>query len=157
MSEQTPEFSAQVAMDTDIPDFSKPRTRVAFRIDDDVFEAPPVLPAMVLLEYTKRFHALGQDADPAQHMDAMTGVLDLVLQPESYGRFIARLSDKENPIDLAQMQQAIEYVMEAYGMRPTQLASGSPGGQPSQASGTSSPELSPEEESISLASPSTSS
>lgn len=157
MSEQIPEFSTQVSIDLDIPDFSKPRNRVAFRIDDDVFEAPPVLPAMVLLEYTKKFHSLGQDADPAQHMDAMTGVLDLVLLPESYGRFVARLSDKENPIDLAQMQQAIEYVMEAYGMRPTQPASGLPGGQPSQGSGTNSPEPSPDGELISLDSPSISS
>lgn len=157
MSEQTPEFSQQVNGMADIPDFSKPRTRVAFRIDDDVFEAPPVLPAMVLLEYTKKFHSLGEDADPTQHMDAMMGVLDLVLLPESYGRFVARLSDKENPIDLAQMQQAIEYVMEAYGMRPTQLPSVSPDGQPSQESGTSSPESSQDGELISLGSPSTSS
>lgn len=159
MDDAIPDFSKPVAAmdDADIPDFSKPRTRVAFRIDDDVFESPPVLPAMVLLAYAKKFQSLGEDATPEQHMDAMTGVLEMVLLPESYGRFSARLSSMEDPIGLDQMQQAIEYIMEKYGMRPTQLPSGLPGGQASPESGTSSQGLLPGEDLISLDSPSASS
>lgn len=160
MSEQTvQDFSAVPAAppSADIRDFSKPRKRVAFTIDGDVFEAPPVLPAMVLMEYTKTFNAHKDSDDPADQMASMTGVLELILRPASYKLFMARLSDPERPIDLEQLQQVIEFVMEEYGMRPTQLPSGSPDGQASPESGTNSQELSQAEVSISPPTPSTSS
>jgi hypothetical protein len=141
----------------ELKDFSKPRKRVAFQIDGDVFEAPPVIPAMVLMDYTKSFAARKGDEDVAAQMDSMTGVLEMVLRPASYTLFLQRLGDRERPIGLDQLQEVIEFLMGEYGMRPTKLPAESPDGQPNPASGTNSPETRPDVVSILPDSPSTSS
>lgn len=161
MTTETPVY-AQMTQDAQaatsgLKDFSRPRTRVAFQIDGDVFEAPPVIPAMVMMQYTKTFSAMGADASADDQMAAMTGVLEMVLYPASYTHFIARLGDRERPIGLDQLQEVLEYLMESYGMRPTQQPSASADGQASPGSGTNSAESQPAVVSISPDSPSTSS
>lgn len=121
----------------EIPDFSKPRKRVAFKIDGDVFDAPPAIPAMILMNYAKRFNANSENTDMEEQLKIMMELLQTVLKPESFARFRDRLSDVENPIELDQVQQTIEYLMGAYGMRPTQQPSSSQPGQPSPESGMS--------------------
>lgn len=122
----------------EIPDFSKPRKRVAFKIDGDVFDAPPAIPAMILMNYAKRFNANAENTDMEEQLKIMTELLGTVLKPASFERFMARLSDVENPIELDQVQRAIEYLMGAYGMRPTTPPSSSQPGLPSPESGMSS-------------------
>lgn len=153
-----PDFSAPPPAAPDgLKDFSRPRKRVAFVIDGDIFEAPPVIPAMVLMDYTKSFAATKDTADPAANMDAMTRLLEMILQPSSYALFVQRLGDRERPIGLDQLQEVIEFLMGEYGMRPTQQPSESSDGLSNPESGTSSPETQPVVVSISPDSPSTSS
>lgn len=126
------------AYDEDVPDFSKPRKRVAFRIDDDVFEAPPAIPAMVLLDYAKRFNGVNTETeDPDLQMQIMVDLLKFILKPPSFERFVSRLSDVEEPIELDQIQTSIEYLMGKYGLRPTQPPSTSAPGSDNPADGTS--------------------
>jgi hypothetical protein len=125
-------------MTEEIPDFSKPRTRVAFKIDNDIFEAPPAIPAMVLMDYAKRFNtADAEKLDPEEQLKIMMDLLSVILRPVSYDRFIERLSDQNEPIELDQVQTSIEYLMGKYGMRPTQLPSTSSPGPVDQAGGMS--------------------
>lgn len=125
-------------MTEELPDFSKPRTRVAFKIDNDVFEAPPAIPAMVLMDYAKRFNtADAEKLDPEEQLKIMLDLLSVILKAPSYERFVERLSSKEEPIELDQVQTSIEYLMGKYGMRPTQPPSISSPGPVDQAGGTS--------------------
>lgn len=126
------------APDEDVPDFSKPRKRVAFKIDNDVFEAPPAIPAMILMDYAKRFNGVNTETeDPDAQMKIMTDLLKVILRPASYERFYSRLSDPEEPIELDQIQTSIEYLMGKYGLRPTQPPSNSAPGQESPDAGMS--------------------
>jgi hypothetical protein len=152
-----PDFSRTSGRDDDLKDFSKPRKRVAFQIDGDVFEAPPVIPAMVLMDYTKSVQDRKDDAGVAEQMASMTGLLEMVLRPASYTLFVQRLADRDRPIGLDQLQEVIEFLMGEYGMRPTKLPAESPDGQLNQASGMNSQETQPDVASISPDSPSTSS
>lgn len=135
----------------DIPDFSKPRTRVAFKIDNDIFEAPPAIPAMILMDYAKQFNEANtaDEQDLEKQLKIMTDLLSLMLRPPSYERFIERLSSTDEPIELDQVQSSIEYLMGRYGMRPIQQPSSSPNGPASQADGMSLTGNTPETVSIS--------
>ncbi|MDF2711379.1 MAG: hypothetical protein K0R62_7031, partial [Nonomuraea muscovyensis] len=59
-----------------------------------------------------------------------------------------RLKDKTNPIEDDQMADAVLYLLEAYGLRPTQPSQPSSTGPASPASGTSSTDAQPPQESI---------
>ena len=124
-----------------VKDFSRPRTRVAFTIDGDTFEAPPAIPAEVFMEYAERYSQLqARDDDqrnPREMIDAMKGVLAIVLYPQSYELFVHRMRDPNKPIDLAQVQDVIVWLMEQYGMRPTVPSSESSTGPAAPESGTS--------------------
>ena len=62
----------------------------------------------------------------------------MVLLPESNALFQKRLEDLENPIGLEQAGSVIEWLLEHYGMRPTEPSSDSSTGPVSPASGTNS-------------------
>lgn len=125
-------------MTEEIPDFSKPRTRVAFKIDNDTFEAPPAMPAMILMDYVKRFNGVdAENMDTEEQLTVMLDLLAVVLKPPSYTRFVERLKDLDEPIELDQIQTAIEYLMGKYGMRPIQQPSTSLPGPVDQAPGMS--------------------
>lgn len=106
-----------------VKDFSRPRTRVAFTIDGDTFEAPPAIPAEVFMEYAERYSRLqardDEERDLHEMLAAMKDVLAIVLYPQSYELFAHRMRDPNRPIDLAQVQDVIVWLMEQYGMRPT--------------------------------------
>jgi hypothetical protein len=122
-----------------IQDFSRARNRILFRIDGDVFEAASALPAEVLVEFGTRFADVQNTAQSVdEQFAAFAGVLELVLLPDSYEAFRARLRDRAHPIDLDQLQEVIIWLIEKHGMRPTRPSSDSSPGSPSPASGTSS-------------------
>lgn len=122
---------------TPIKDFTRKRERLVFRIDDDVFEAARALPGNTLTRFASRFADI-EDTPVAKQLDLFADALGMVLLPESNARFQKRLDDLENPIELEQASDVIVWLMEAYGLRPTEPSSPSPSGPPSPASGTSS-------------------
>jgi hypothetical protein len=141
---------------TEIKDFSKSRKRLQFRIDGDVFEAAPAVPAEVMISFAEKFTM----ADPtkmtvAQQVGIFREVLEIVLLPDSMQRMKSRMSDAANPVDIEQLDQIIQWLFEEYGMRPTtESVSSSNGGSP-PAPGITSTEIIQGEVLISAASPST--
>jgi hypothetical protein len=130
-----------------IKDFTRKRERLIFRIDDDTFEAATAIPGDMLTEFATRYADIGS-APVEQQLTVMKDALSLVLLPESHARFTKRLSDLENPIELEQTVEVVQWLMGVYGQRPTQPSSPSASGQPSPESGTNSTDGQPPQESI---------
>lgn len=121
-----------------VKDFSRPRKRLQFRIDDDLFVPAPVLPGDVYAEFVTLYNRTGSVESYQEQHDLLKSALQIALLPESWDRFAARLRDKTNPIDDDQMADAVLYLLEAYGLRPTQPSQPSSDGPVSPVSGTSS-------------------
>lgn len=136
-------------------DFSKKRKDITFRVDEDVFQAARGVPAEVLLGFATEFS--GMDAETAtvdQQLKAFRSMLEVVLLPESLERFNARMRDRANPIEIDQVEDVVTWLMEQYGLRPTEAPSSSPDGRSVPALGTTSTASTPGEVSISASSPS---
>lgn len=119
--------------------FSRNRPKIQFDIDGDVFTAAPGLPAGTLAEFGIGYaDALSETSSIKDQFDALSSVIRLVLLPESYERFTARLTDSERPIDLEQLNEVIVWLLEQYGLRPTEPSSDSSSGPPALEPGTSS-------------------
>lgn len=141
--------SAKTPEPTGAPDFGRARKRILFTVDEDQFEAALALPAETFVEFTVRFNEYTEADGWAENFKALDTALELVLLTDSYTRLHARFSDKEHPVEIEQMADIIMWLLEQYGLRPTQPSSDSSDGQPSPEPGTSSTESSPAEESIS--------
>jgi hypothetical protein len=133
-------------------DFSKKRKRLDFTIEDDTFEAAPALPGDVFAEFVTLYNSTGDTETYQQQHDLLKQAIELALLPESWERFAARLKDKERPIDDDQMSDVVLWLLEEYGMRPTQPSPDSSDGPASPESGTSSTENTQPEESTSATS-----
>ena len=138
-------------------DFSRKRKRLDFTIEGDTFDAAPALPGDVFAEFVTFFNDTATTETYQQQHDLLKRALELALLPESWQRFSARLKDKTNPIDDDQMSDVILWLLEEYGMRPTQPSPDSSDGPASPESGTNSTESTQPEESTSPPSPPTAS
>src|SRR3546814_698850 len=105
-----------------VKDFTRKRERIVFRIDDDLFEAATAIPGDMITEFATRYADIG-DVPVAQQLAVMRDVLGLVLLPESHARFIKRLSDVANPIELEQTVDVVTWLLEHYGRRPAHYGS----------------------------------
>jgi hypothetical protein len=138
---------------TEIRDFSKARKDISFRVDDDMFHAARGIPAEVLLDFAAEFSSMETSATVDQQLKAFRSMLDVVLLPESLERFNARMRDRANPIEIDQVEEIVTWLMEQYGLRPTEPSSSSPAGPSVPGPGTTSTASTPAEVSISAASP----
>lgn len=138
-------------------DFSRKRKRLDFTIDGDLFEAAPALPGDVFAEFVTLYNTTGDTETYQQQHDLLKQALQLALLDESWQRFTARLQDKKRPIDDDQMSDVVLWLLEEYGMRPTQPSPPSSDGPASPESGTSSTENTQPAESTSPPSPPTAS
>lgn len=139
---------------TEMRDFSKKRKDITFRVDDDVFQAARGVPAEVLLDFATEFAGMETTATVDQQLKAFRSMLEVVLVPESLERFSQRMRDRANPIEIDQVEEIVTWLMEQYGLRPTEVPSSSPGGLSAPGPGTSLTGSTPGEVSISAASPS---
>ena len=133
-------------------DFSRKRKRLTFTIDGDTFEAASVLPADVFAEFVTLYNDRVEVDTIAQQLGMLKQALELALLPDSWQRFSARLADKTNPIDDDQLSDVVLWLLEEYGLRPTQPSPSSSDGPASPESGTPSTESTQPEESTSAAS-----
>jgi hypothetical protein len=139
----SPPATHTVVMDEQIRDFSSGRKPLKFRIDNDTFEAPADIPAMVLLEFSKRFEAMGDQADTAKYIEAVLAMLEMVLNKNSFEQFRARLDNRDYPISLDQLNEVLNWLMGVYTGRPTEPSESSSDTQATQESGTSSTDDTP--------------
>lgn len=138
-------------------DFSKQPRVVEFKISPDIFRGKPFLAAQTMIDFTLKVDQLGEDITAEQGFDTMKEALQLVMMPEHYVKFIARMrspkatDDQGNevdlpvdpnnpPIELPQVNEILEYLMGEYGMRPPTSAEGSSTSPSSQGAGTNSTE-----------------
>jgi hypothetical protein len=133
-------------------DFTRTRKPIQFTIDSDVFDAAPAIPADTLMDMTTQFEAM-DEGSPDEMIKAMLTVLEQFLLPNSFRRFRERMGSQENPVEFPQVQEVIFWLLEEYGMRPTQQSSGSADGLPLPESGTSLTGPTPDVVSISSPSP----
>lgn len=142
----------------EIKDFSKARKQLVFRIDEDVFEAVSAIPAEVMIQFAERFTSADPSAmAPKEQVGVFREMLETVLLPESMAVMRKRMADPRNPVDMAQLDEVITWLFEEYGLRPTQESSSSSDGGSPPGPGTISTGSTPDEVSISAASPLTSS
>ncbi len=139
---------------TEMRDFTKKRKDISFRVDDDLFHAARGVPADVLLDFATEFSSMDTTATVDQQLRAFRSMLEVVLLPESLERFTARMRDRENPIEIDQVEEIVTWLMEQYGLRPTEPSSASPSGPSGPGPGTTLTASTPAEVSISAASPS---
>jgi hypothetical protein len=131
----------------EVKDFTKKRKILRFKVDDDIFDCVPGIPAGVAVDLTRL--ATTRPDTPAEIMSEFRETFAAVLLPESLDLFMARLVDRANPIEADQLGEILPWLLEQYGFRPTR-PSGDSSQQPTNpASGTSStdgvpsPELTP--------------
>lgn len=114
---------------SEIKDFTEDRSSLKpkqFRIDDDLFECAPLLPAGATT-----YLASMMKADDVQRVVMLGELLDMIVLPESAQRFAARLKDPLNPISNNQLGAIVKWMLEEYGLFPTQQSSNSaPGPTP---------------------------
>ncbi|HEX9248495.1 MAG TPA: hypothetical protein VF856_03300 [Gemmatimonadaceae bacterium] len=122
--------------DADVKDFTE-AVHVKFRIDDDIFYGVTGIPAMDLMHFGAMFEGL-TERGIMQSPNALSDLFNLILRKESADLFIARMADKDKPITLGQAMKVLPWLMEEYGMRPTQPSSSSSGGSENPDDGTSS-------------------
>lgn len=127
-----------MADDMEIMDFSYVPTPKQFKIGPDIFTMPPELPLTVVGELMK-FTTGTQD------IALFVRFFDLILDDASAARFRERCESKTEPIGLATIQKILPWVLEVYGLRPTEASSNS--APSSEDDGTTSTDGVPVEES----------
>lgn len=113
-------------------DFSVPMDPKPFRIAPDDFEAPALLAPMMLRKLAGLHGQLGDQADIEATLNLVADMFALLLPGESGQRFKARLLTEgadPPPIDLTRQAMPVLYwLLEEYGIRPTEPSSPSPNG-----------------------------
>ena len=157
MTANPPPIMAAAAPPPSARDFSRQRKRLTFTIDGDTFEAAPALPGDIYAEFVTLYNSTGETDTYQEQHDLLKRALELALLEDSFQRFTARLKDKTKPIDDDQMADVVLWLLEEYGMRPTQPSPDSSDGSANPESGTNSTANTQPAESTSQTSPPTAS
>lgn len=119
-------------------DFTKAKKDISFQIDDDIFAAPSVLPIPVMQSLADTADKLKEGASSAETLGKVVTVFDIILLDESAARMRERVASKSAAVDLEQLIDIMMWLLEVYGLRPTQPSPDSSAGLPSDASGSPS-------------------
>lgn len=124
-------ITAQLPDDeVDIKDFTVDRKYIKFKIDNDVFDAYPVIGAPVLQQVSKVASNIDKTISEGDLTPLIT-ICQALLVPTAAERFVARLqsSDGDQVLDLRrQVVPVLFYLLERHGLRPTQPSSDSSAG-----------------------------
>jgi hypothetical protein len=129
---------SMTSADINFKDFTKAKKRVEFKIDDDVFTAPSVLPIPVMQELVGVAESIKTTSTTADTINQIVNIFDVILIEDSAKKLHERIGSKEDPIDLEQLTDIMLWLLEVYGLRPTQRSSDSSAGLPDGVSGTPS-------------------
>jgi hypothetical protein len=122
---------------------------VRFRLDhvngdEEHFTGVSGLPALKLIEFAQLMEEL-DEVKTSGSPELFTALVELTLEDESAARFIARMSDKADPIGLTQIMDLMPWLMEQYGMRPTKPSEDSSAISTNPDGGTNSTAAAPEQ------------
>lgn len=125
--------------DVQIRDFTIKRKRIKFKIDDDVFEAHALLGLPLMQDLVSSAKNMGNLVKEEKY-DGVFDIFDKVLYPDSAVRFRQRAQAiGDEALDVKrQLLPIFYYLLEEYGVRPTQRSSDSSTGSPSETDGITS-------------------
>jgi hypothetical protein len=123
----------------DIKDFTIKQKQIKFKIDNDIFAAHAILGLPLMQDMVKLGKSIG-NLEGDEKFDGIFEIFDKLLTPDSSARFKQRAqSIGEDGIDVKrQLIPILYFLLETYGVRPTQQSSDSSTGLPSETDGTSS-------------------
>lgn len=140
-------MSEQVIPDDDIMDFTPKQKPPRFRINDDIFTGVSEIPAELALDFSQKAAKMGDEGQtPAERIELIRELIDIVLLPDSATIFKKRLSSKENPIGLTAFRQVLPWLFKKYAGTPTTPDSDSSSGSGNQESGKNLTESTSDEE-----------
>lgn len=113
----------------EIVDFSVSLTPKRCRLNDDILEFAPALPLGVM-EQMVRMGDLGKIVRE-QGLEPVLDLMSTIMLDESFRVFKERIHSKVKPIDALTFMRVMNWLLEEYGLRPT---------EPSSPSSTSSSE-----------------
>lgn len=133
------DFTPPDEEEVEIRDFTIKKKRIKFKIDDDVFEATNILGVSTMQDLVNTASEL-QEMLKNKDFTGLEKLFSELLLPDSAKRFNERMRAKgDEAIDVRrQLLPIIHYLLERFGLRPTQPSLASPAGSPSEANGTSS-------------------
>lgn len=136
--------------EVEIKDFTIKEKRIKFRIDDDVFEASRIMSIPMMQDLVKVTKNIGSMSESGDY-SGIGNIFNEVLIPASATRFNERLNAKgDDGIDVkSQLIPVLYYILEKFGLRPTQLSSDSSTGSQPEIDGTPSTDGSSVETSVS--------
>ena len=132
-----------MAETTTFRDFTRKRPRIHFAIGEEEFDARKALPPARLQDAMHKFRGANvEDTTVDNIMEKLTGALELLLQPESYTRFVAAMNDeaRDEPIDVPQLTEIFQWLIEQYTARPTEALPDSSTSSSNGSAGTDSPD-----------------
>ena len=141
-------------------DFTVKRAKVEFNIDHadgtpDTFEGVPGLPALALVSFSGLVDQQNDKMTIDEQVKFFIDLFGMILVEDSAARFVARMSNRDDPVEMDQVNAIMPWVMEQYGMRPTLPSEPSSSGSASPDDGKTSTADAPPEVSTSEISPQT--
>lgn len=130
-------MTLSVPADDEMMDFSSRRKSLPFKVDDDVFEAAPDIPAELAIEFADMAEKAEKSSTVEDQIALVHSMFKMILFPDSAERFIARLRDTQRPIGTGRMMKIVAWLYEEYGLRPTESDSRSARGSENPDAGTS--------------------
>jgi hypothetical protein len=115
-------------------DFSKKRAPLFFELDGERFNCAPAVPVASLQEIAR----MSSTVTAANASDMLKEFFGVVMDADTKERIAVRMMDKVNPLDLDVAIDIMNWLLEEYGMRPTQPSSGTSNGSPTDGGGTDS-------------------
>jgi|SRR5690349_13067450 len=119
-----------------IKDFTVRDTTIKFKIYDEIFEASPELPLGMMQQMVK-LRSLRDTVDEVG-LDGVLDIVDMFILDESMERIRQMVNDKRKPFGVRHLQEIVPWLLEQYGLRPTQPSSNSSTGSLDGETGTSS-------------------
>lgn len=122
--------------EVEIRDFTNRDETIKFKIYDYTFEAAPELPLGAMTQISK-LQNLRETMDE-NGLEAIVDIMGIFLLDDSLAQLRTMLNDKRKPFGVRHMQEIVPWLLEEYGLRPTQPSSPSSTGSADGEIGTSS-------------------
>lgn len=115
-------------------DFTRKRTPVFFTIEGERFDCYSAIALPSLQEIVE----VAQEFSTETAVESFTAFFKIVMEEAGAVRLEEMLKDKRNPLDQEQAVEIMQWLLEVYGLRPTQPSSESSPGSPTDDAGTPS-------------------
>ena len=102
-------------------DFSDDSEPIQFKVGPEIFTCLPTIPLKKMSALSGIAKGGGVDA----MVDNLIRVFGGVLEPDSYKKFLECLEGTAHPISMKQITEILPWLLEQYGLRPTEASSGS--------------------------------